>query len=103
MKTVPLISLQVRRDPMTLLPATVAEHELRILRTVHGRDNVYPSEEAAGSMELNPDAEVERLVGKYGEAAVVAAYGEGYDEAIPEAISRIEAPAKAKAKAAATA
>jgi hypothetical protein len=57
---------------------------------VHGKDNVYPSDEAAGSIELDPEAEGARLRSKYGDRAVVAAYGEDCDEAISRAISEAD-------------
>lgn len=103
MKTVPLISVQVRRDAMTMLPVAVPSHELRVLRVVHGKDNVYPSDIEAGSVEIDPEKEAERLAGKYGLDKIVAAYGEGYEELIPDAISSNDATGKGKARAAATA
>jgi hypothetical protein len=87
MKTFPLIAVGVRRDAMTILPVGVPAHELRILHAVHGRDNVYPSEDVAGSVELDPEAEGARLRSKYGDRAVMAAYGDDCDEAILQAIS----------------
>jgi hypothetical protein len=101
MKTFPLIAVQVHRDAMTKIPAFVPAHELRVLRAVHGKDNVYPIPDVeAGSVELDPAAEGSRLREKYGEGAVVAAYGEGFDEAIFDAVSSADSVAKPKGKAA---
>ncbi len=96
MKTVPLIAVNVRRDAMTTLPNSVPQHEIAVLNAVHGKDNVYPSDEVVGSVELDPAAEGERLVAKYGEGPVHAAYGPGFDVRIAEAIASIDTTAKGR-------
>jgi hypothetical protein len=101
MKTIPLIAVTVRRDAMTLLPAAVPQHELAVLKAVHGADNVYVQEGEAGSIELDPATEGERLEKKYGDLALVKAYGPGYEPAIAQAISSIDAKGKRPVAAAA--
>jgi hypothetical protein len=102
MKTVPLIAVDVKRDAMTMLPLTVPSHELPILRRVHGKENVYTSvNRDAGSTELDAETEAARLVAKYGQAAVVAAYGEDFEEKLAEAVSSIDTSKKPRAAVAA--
>jgi hypothetical protein len=90
MKTIPLIAVSVRRDAMTLIPVSVPQYEIAVLKAVHGADNVYVSEGEACSIELDPATEGERLEKKYGDLALVKAFGPGYEAAISQSISSID-------------
>ena len=99
MKTIPLLTVNVKRDAMTLIPATVPQHEVAVLRAIHGDTNVYDTDEAPGSIELDPAAEGERLAAKYGEQAMVKAYGPGYAAAIGQVVSSADTAKPKKAAA----
>ena len=71
---VPLTVVGVHRDITTTLSVSVPAHEVLILQTIHGRDNVYPGDES-GETAIDPDTEFDRLNRKYGEDAVREAYG----------------------------
>lgn len=94
-----LVSLDVVRDKSTRLPVTVPAHEVEIVKTIFGEDNVHASEEDAGSVELDPATEGVRLVGKYGDV-VKHVHGENYKGAVARACSSHEVTAKPKGKAA---
>jgi hypothetical protein len=97
---IPLVAVTVTRDAMTRLAVTVPAHEVDLQRTVFGEDNVQiTSEDTGAHVELDPSAEGERLVGKYGDAAVVKQYGENYKGAVARALSSYEASSKPKGKA----
>lgn len=96
---VTLVSATITRDAMTRLPVSIPAHELEIVRTIFGEDNVQVHSEDAGSVELDPAEEGARLVGKYGDAAVVKVFGENYKGAVSKACSSHEAAAKPKGKA----
>jgi hypothetical protein len=94
-----LNTVSVNRDAMTKLPVTVPAHEVEIVKTVFGEDNVAFLEQDAGSVELDPAEEGSRLASKYGEAAVKAVYGENFKGAVARACSSHEVAAKPKGKA----
>ena len=72
---VPLLTAQIRRDITTTVNVTVPEHELDILRQIHG-DNVFGvSEKTADCSVLDPSDEFDRLCRKYGEEATCDTYG----------------------------
>lgn len=73
--TLLLLSVTIRRDAQTITPVTVPEHELNVLRSAHGKENIVVGE-AVGTVELNPDAEFERLSSKYGQGKIVKVYGD---------------------------
>lgn len=77
---VPLIAVAVHRDMTTTIHTAVPEHEVPILKAIHGRDNVYPGDPNGESSLLDADAEFERLNRKYGEDPVANAYGAGRAE-----------------------
>jgi hypothetical protein len=72
---VPLFYVGVHRDITTTVQAQVPEHEIAILQTVHGESNVYPGEKTGLSAEIDLDKEFDRLGRKYGDDAVLEAYG----------------------------
>lgn len=72
---VPLFLVGIHRD-ITATPQTqVPEHEIPVLRSVHGDGNVYPGEPTEAMTLLDPANEYDRLVRKYGPDAVHDAYG----------------------------
>lgn len=93
-----LITATVTRDAMTRLPTTVPAHELDILMSTFGEDNVEITDEDAGEIEIDPAAEGERLAGKYGDGAVVKQFGDNFKSAVSKACSAHEVTSKAKAK-----
>jgi hypothetical protein len=82
--------LMVTRDAMTILPVTVAKHEVDAMRAVHGPENVRESDSSSVSpveIELEGEPgmrspEVERMEMKYGPDALAKAYGAGYEREI---------------------
>lgn len=94
-----LVTATISRDPMTRIPTTVPAHELEVVKILFGEDNVQVTSEDAGSVELDPSTEGERLVGKYGDGVVVKVFGDNYKGAVARACSSHEASAKPKGKA----
>lgn len=72
---VPLFFVGVHRDITTTVQTQVPEHEIAILQSVHGESNIYPGEKTGQSAELDIEKEFDRLSRKYGEDAVLEAYG----------------------------
>lgn len=72
---VPLYFVGVHRDITTTVQVQVPEHEIAILQEMHGRDNVYQRERTGTDTALDPATEFARLSRKYGEEAVLEAYG----------------------------
>lgn len=101
MKTVPLTTVLVTRDAMTKLPTDVPAHEIDILKLIFGEDNVFVQKEDVATVDLDEANEGDRLASKYGQEAVVAAFGANYRGAVSRALSSVEA-AKPKGKAAAS-
>jgi hypothetical protein len=98
-----LNTVTVNRDAMTKLPVTVPAHEVEVVKTVFGEDNVAIVDEDAGSVELDPAEEGARLVSKYGPDVVTKVYGENFKGAVAKACSSHEVTAKPKGKALAAA
>lgn len=71
----PLLFVGVHRDITTTVQTQVAEHEIPILRVVHGDDNVYPGEPTGAQTAVEASTEYDRLVRKYGDDPVREAYG----------------------------
>lgn len=82
---VALVALTITRDAMTKLPTTVAAHEVEVVKIVFGEDNVVVNNERAGTIEVDPDHEGERLAGKYGQDAVQRAHGENFKGKVAQA------------------
>lgn len=72
-----LFRVKVRRDAHTITPTVVTEHEIAILQTIFGEENIQTlegglidsntlkHENAVGQMDVS-DSEFERLTAKYG-------------------------------------
>lgn len=74
------------RDTKTKIVCTVPAYELPILAVVHGEENVKKLEEKTAPRELDETVEVDRLVSRYGQEAVQAAYGKLYASKIADAM-----------------
>ena len=98
MKTTLLVSLllvTIRRDANTITPITVPAHELPMLRNMHGKENVTHTDEAVGTVEVDPAAEYERLGAKYGAGKVAKVYGDDDGLRLSEMVTKNELkPAK---------
>ena len=102
---IPLYSVHVRRDAMTTTTVAVPKHEIEILQTIFGLENVHNARyeridevgpgKSVGSFVQDGD-EWARLCGKYGDEVVSKVYPN--KKSLADAV---EKPA-AKAKAAAT-
>ncbi len=80
---IPVVALIITRDPMTILPREVPEHEVAVTQAVFGEDNVEVVGKVEGAaVELDSALEAERLVQKYGQEAVEKAYGANFKGAI---------------------
>ena len=97
--TVALVALTITRDAMTRLPSTVVAHEVEVVKTVFGEDNVVVQDDEAGTLEVDPKEEGERLAQKYGHDAVVRTFGENYKGAVEKACKPVDVKAKGKALA----
>ena len=101
--TVPAIAVTVRRDAHTITPTEVLKHELPIIRTLFGKENVT-EQGVVGSIDIDPEAEQQRLGAKYGIDAVVQIFGDDDGtrlvEAVHKAAVKPEPPAKTTTKAA---
>ncbi|MGC4395998.1 hypothetical protein [Hydrogenophaga sp. T2] len=96
-RLIPLVALMITRDPMTILPREVPEHELPIVQAVFGEDNVEVQGAVEGaSVELDPSQEAERLAGKYGTDALEKAYGANFKGAITKACAGLGTEVKAE-------
>lgn len=85
-RLIAMCAIVITRDPMTILPREVPAHEVPIAQAVFGEDNVEVVGNVPGqSVELDTSLEPERLVSKYGQGAVEAAYGVNYKSAIDKA------------------
>lgn len=73
---VALLAVTIRRDANTITPITVPAHELPILRNMFGKENVVQADEHAGTVEVDPAGEYERLSAKYGGGKVAKVYGD---------------------------
>lgn len=79
------IALIITRDAMTILPTTVPKHELPMLQTVFGEDNVQVADDqssAALPVEIDAEGEVTRLENKFGPGALEKTHGAAYKNAI---------------------
>lgn len=107
-----LYNVSIRRDAHTTTPVTVAEHEVAILQTIHGAENVHNADGkridehpltdayAAGEVKESED-EFARLASKYGaddkgELFVEQVYGKKATKGLEKAMAEIAKAAKAK-------
>ena len=95
--TVPRIDVTIRRDAHTTTATQCMPYELHILRHQHGKENVIEVG-ATDPIEVAPEAEYERLLGKYGPENVIKVYGEDEGLRLAEMV-RAEAEKFAKAEA----
>lgn len=84
---VPLLQVTVRRDANTITPVTVPPHELTILRSIFGKENVQEGE-AVGTVELEPSEEHGRLSAKYGAPRVAKIFGDDEGERLAELVEK---------------
>lgn len=84
------------RDSKTKISATVAEHELPILKLIHGEGNVIEQPDiATRPCEIEPEDEADRLSQKYGQEALFAAYGRLAGQSLKNALAAAEVKTKA--------
>jgi hypothetical protein len=97
---VPLLSVTVRRDANTITPVTVPPHEMTILRSIFGKENVQEVEQV-GTVELTGSEEHARLSAKYGAQRVAKIYGDDDGERLAELVEKnaVKATKPAKDKA----
>lgn len=95
--TVPRLDITIRRDAHTTTPTQCMPYELHILRHQHGKENVIEIGQA-DPIEVNPESEYERLMGKYGPENVIKVYGEDEGLRLSEMV-RADAEKFAKAEA----
>lgn len=92
---VALLAVTIRRDANTITPVTVPAHELPILRNMFGKENVTQAEEVAGTVEVDPAGEYERLAAKYGGGKVAKVYGDDDGLRLSEMVMKNELKVKA--------
>ena len=93
---IPVIALVITRDPMTILPREVPEHEVAVVQAVFGEDNVEVTGKVEGAViELDSALEADRLVQRYGQEAVEKAYGGNFKGAIDKECKAIAVEASA--------
>lgn len=98
--TVPRIDVTIRRDAHTITASQCMPYELHILRHQHGKENVIEVG-ATDPIEVAPEAEYDRLLGKYGPENVIKVYGEDEGLRLSDMV-RAEAEKFAKAEASKT-
>lgn len=92
---VPLLSVTVRRDANTITPVTVPPHEMTILRSIFGKENVQEGERV-GEVELESTEEHGRLSAKYGAPRVAKIYGDDDGERLKELVEKAAVKVKAE-------
>lgn len=94
---VALLAVSIRRDANTITTIHAPAHELNILRNMHGKENVTAAEEPAGTVEVSPAGEYERLSAKYGQGKVAKVYGDDDGLRLSEMVAKNEVkPPKAE-------
>lgn len=105
-----LYTVLIRRDAQTITPATVPEHEVALLQTVHGEENIqnvdgkpicnHPLTDADLAGEApTPDDEFGRLASKYGanekgDLIVESVYGKKASKGLEKAMAAAVKPEK---------
>ena len=100
---VALLAITIRRDANTITTVTAPMHELPMLRNMHGKENVTVKDEPAGTVEVSPAGEYERLSAKYGAGKVAKVYGDDDGVRLAEMVEKNEVKESAKAEKATTA
>lgn len=95
--TVPRINVTIRRDAHTITATQCMPYELHILRHQHGKENVIVGE-VDEPLDVAPESEYDRLMGKYGAENVIKVYGEDEGLKLAEMV-RAEGAKLAKAEA----
>lgn len=72
------LTVEITRDAMTRLVTDIPAHEIEVAQILFGRDNVNVLNDAAGVVELDENEEADRLVRKYGDAAIVETFTSNY-------------------------
>lgn len=70
-----LIAVSVHRDITTTIAVSCPEHEIPLLQSVHGEDNIFVGEPTGDCAGFDPETEHQRLSDKYGSDALRDAYG----------------------------
>lgn len=65
MTTVPLLKVLVRDSALSIIPTSAPEYEVAVIKSIFGEENVNEYEDR-GSIEVDQDAEYDRLCSKYG-------------------------------------
>jgi hypothetical protein len=88
----------ITRDPMTILPAVLPKHELPILHSIFGEDNVQVLDDQsdADPVELDSEGETTRLENKYGPSKLEETHGKAYKSAITQAMQANVVPPETK-------
>lgn len=73
-----VLTVEITRDAMTGIVSDIPAHEIEVAQILFGRDNVNVTNDAAGVVELDENEEAERLVRKYGDAAIVETFTTNY-------------------------
>ena len=73
MTTVALLKVLVRDSATSIIPVSVPEYEAEIVKSIFGEENVNEYEDR-GSIEVDRDAEYDRLCSKYGYEVVKEIY-----------------------------
>jgi hypothetical protein len=95
---VALLAVSIRRDANTITTIHAPAHELNILRNMHGKENVVAAEEPAGTVEVSPAGEYERLSAKYGQGKVAKVYGDDDGLRLSEMVAKNEIKAATEKK-----
>lgn len=84
---VKIIAALVILDTMTSVPVEIPAHELPVLQAVHGEEQVQIKESTGEAVDIDEGTEPSRLINKYGQSAVEAAFGVNFRSAIAKAIT----------------
>ena len=84
---VPMVEVMIRCDANTITPVTVPPHEMTILRSIFGKENVQEGERV-GEVELESTEEHGRLSAKYGAPRVAKIYGDDDGERLTELVEK---------------
>ncbi len=96
-----IVSVEIRRDALTITPTTVFEHELSILYGLYGKENITVGM-PIGERAIDVEHEYMRLVNKYDEGVIARIFGVADSPALANAIKPVSRP-KPAAKSAALA
>lgn len=69
MTSVALFKVLVRESASSIIPVSAPEYEVAVIKAIFGDENVNEYE-SRGTIEVDPDAEFERLCRKYGDDLV---------------------------------